>query len=205
MILHEMIPVDLTPDERSAWIAKNHREMVTDTDKIYYKPEEIQEFEKESSVHGRELARLSAIVRTISALVKKGNDSSTTSTIVVFLAEGAKVDIKQKDDQNIITIPATIGTKELEIQRSQNYAALEKGYEIKEVQLYGIPCYESETMEFFDIDANHYPARSRDLTIKEMKEIFGLFMMSNKGNKMKVVEEGTVDTSTGELSSAVGQ
>lgn len=158
--LHRSLPVMLAGYELSQWLRANSVESFDDEVKHFFKPDEIAEFEHESSAKGREMNRLNAILKEVSEAIKKGIVEDLT-----------------------IEIPASLGVKMLETQRRQNDDFIEKGYEIEEARIYGVVDTESETMEYFMEDGSHVKERSRELTPKEkMKHLSTANIMKMAAN-----------------------
>lgn len=173
---HPVLPnaFALQSQELAFWLQSQSTHTFIDRRQEFFSPEQIQEFEHESSLNGREYNRLADLKSRVSDLCRKGTEEAVT-----------------------IVIPATVGAKMLETQRRQNDDFIDRGYEEFDVEVYSIPYAEGETMEFFDSEGNHYPQRSRPLSISEKHKYCG-FLNINKAN---VVQHGNdqVDESTGEI------
>lgn len=139
----------------------------------YLEPQEIQQFEHESSVNGREFNRLNAIKQRVADIVRKGSDKET-----------------------VIKIPASVGTKLLEIQRRQNDDMIETGATKFEIDVFQIPDLDTAKFEFFDSEGNHFPDRTRDMSISERNKHIGI------SNQLYIKQQdngSVVDESTGEI------
>lgn len=181
---HVCLPKHLNNEELLMWLASNAVEKFTQKVPIYFTPEDVQEFEHESSVNGREFNRLKDIVKLVSEAVTKGN----------------------LEEPLTVTIPVTLGTKVLDVQRRQNDDNIERGYEENEVQVFAVPSPETKTMEFFTDEGKHIVDRSRGMSLKEQHEYIGIFLMNNPTPK-PVVNEATsdiVDEDTGEVLGKTG-
>lgn len=169
--MHPSLPKGLTMHELGIWLETNAAEKFTDEQKRFFTPEEIKDFEHESSINGREINKLEDLIKEISAKAKKGNDQPFT-----------------------FTLPVTIGTKLLTQHRRENDDYIEKGYEVIETPIYGIPNVDTHNMEYFDIEGNLVPDRTRPLSPKEKHQFVGIFKNLKNNN------DGTsTDTTTGEI------
>ncbi len=173
---HAVLPngFDLGSPELAAWLQAQSVQTFIDTKKEFYSPEDLQGFEHESSMNGREFNRLAELKKKVSDLCVKGTEVPVT-----------------------IVIPATAGSKLLELQRRQNDDMIETGFEQFDVEVYSIPDADNGTMEFFDADGKHYADRTRPLSISEKHKYGGIFNI----DKRNVVRDGNndVDSSTGEV------
>lgn len=174
---HPVLPngFDLGSKELAAWLSGQSVATFVDKQRAYFTPEEIQEFEHESSVNGREFNKLAGIKQYVSDLCRKGTEEAVT-----------------------IVIPGTVGAKMLELQRRQNDDMIDSGYEETEVEVYAIPDADNQTMEFFDGEGNHYPDRSRSLSISEVHKYCGLLNVGRSSNIIKNGEDN-IDGDTGEV------
>lgn len=169
---HYVLPngFDLGSQELASWLATQSVQTFVDKKRDMFTPEDLQEFEHESSLNGREFNRLADMKSKVSDLCRKGTEVPVT-----------------------IVIPATIGAKALEIQRRQNDDMIERGFSEEDVEVYSIPNVDGGTMEFFDADGKHYSDRTRPLSISEKHKYGGIFNIERpNGNQ-------DVDMSTGEL------
>jgi hypothetical protein len=144
---HPSLPPHLSPEELQGWIINASVEKFTDTTKKYFTPDQIQEFEHESSANGRNINKLLAILEDAAVRIKKGNDEP--------------IDFH---------IPATPGTKKLDGFRRQNDDLVEKGFEEIDVDIFGIVNSATEKMEYFTLDGNIIADRTRALSIKEQNQ-----------------------------------
>jgi hypothetical protein len=163
----------LTQDEFAEWIRMYSVESFEDSEKRYFSPEDISEFEHESSANGREYNKLSDLKKHLGELITKGIEEDFT-----------------------FTIKATVGTKLLDAQRRQNDDLIEKGFEEIEIEVFGIVNQEDETMEFFDIEGKLITERTRSLTPKEKHKHLGMFQMKQN---LKKVGNDIVDEDSGEV------
>lgn len=161
-VIHKSLPQELTLSELFEWLKRNSIEDFMDEIKNYFKPEEIAEFEHESSAAGRERNRIEAILKEVTTLIKKGNQ-----------------DKDGEEAQTIsIDIPVTIGMDLLDKQRRQNDDFVEKGYEIEEKRVYGIVNEADETVEYFTEEGVIVADRTRNLTPKEKMKYIGVRSMN---------------------------
>lgn len=171
---HPSLP-NLSAEELANWIRSSAKETFSHEEKDYFSPDEIVDFEHESVLKGREINRVTDIVKEITSLAKKGTDEAVT-----------------------FTLPKTVGTKALETHRRENDDFVENGYVMRKMDLYGIPNVDSHNMEYFDIEGNEVTERRRSLTAKEKRETLGFFADQKKvGNSL-------IDDNTGELLSGSG-
>lgn len=176
-VRHPALPHALNDNELADWLRLNAVQKFTDKKRDHYTDEELQEFEHESSLNGREYNRLAGIKKMVADLCSKGTEENVT-----------------------IVVPKTVGTKMLEIQRRQNDDMVEFGFEETEVEVFAIPFADAETMEFFDVEGSHYADRSRPMSAKERHEYIGIFQRLAPRNVSKPDANGNVaDTDTGEI------
>lgn len=143
---HNCLP-NLDGKELANWLENNAVNKFQDGKKTYFTPEELQEFEHESSVNGREFNRLTGIKSIVSDLLRKGTDEERT-----------------------IVIPKTVGTKMLEIQRRQNDDFVEAGFDEEMVQIFKVPDFENQSWVFVDAEGFAFDERERGFTMKEKNE-----------------------------------
>lgn len=177
MKLHPLLPNGFTGSELASWLRNNAVEKFTDQRKDMFAVESIREFEHESSVNGREMNKLLDLKALVNKIVTKGNDT---------------------EEEMVFRIPPTLGTKVLDMQRRQNDDLIERGYELVETEIFGIPNPEFGTMEFFDIEGLHITERTRSLSAKEKHEHLGIF--NNDRSRLSIERSGDIaDTDTGEV------
>lgn len=159
---HSVLPkmFDLGSQGLAAWLAGQSVNTFIEPKREYFTPEQIAEYEHESSANGREFNRLAAIKQTVSDLLKKGVEEEMT-----------------------IKIPKTVGTKLLETLRRQNDDLIEVGFIQEDVEVYAIPDVDNGRMEFFDAEGNHYADRSRELSVSEKHKFGGIFSIDSKHAK----------------------
>lgn len=175
---HQALPSHLDETGLSEWIRLNHVEKFVDERKRFFSEEEKNDFEHESALSGREIKRLTDMKKLISTLMLKGNDEERT-----------------------FTIPVTLGTKVLDRNRNQNYDLIERGYETEDVEIYMIPDTHAETMEFFTIDGEVIPERSRPMSAREKHLYMGMFASQKGSSTMSIAQHGDdmVDETSGEV------
>jgi len=144
---HPTLPQNLSETELSAWIKRVKVEQFTESQKKYFTPEEIQEFEHESAINGRWIDRLKSLVKEASEAATNGNDEDV-----------------------VIVIPACSGTKFYDKTRSQNYELIERGYEEIETEVFGIVNRDNGVMEYFTITGVNIEERTRPLSAKEKQQ-----------------------------------
>ena len=174
---HPCLP-NLEGKDLAIWLENHSVNTFTDKDRTMFTPEEIQEFEHESSLNGREFNRLGGIKSLVSDLLRKGTDEERT-----------------------IVIPKTVGTKMLELQRRQNDDFIEAGYAEEEVQVFQVPDFEAQTWVFVDRDGKAFADRERGFTMKEKNEYANEIEFASP-RSLKVVTEKNgdiVNPDTGEV------
>lgn len=171
---HSVLPkaFDLGSTELARWLASQSVNTFIEPKKEYFSPEEIAEYEHESSANGREFNRLAAIKQYVSDLVRKGTGDATSPIT--------------------ITIPVTVGQKSLETFRRQNDDLIEMGFISEDVEVYAIPDVDFGKMEFFDSEGHHYADRTRELSISEKHKFGGIFNIES-------TFASKVEGSTGEI------
>jgi hypothetical protein len=149
---HHALPENiLTPESLANWIKEASRESFTDERKLYFTEDEISEMESQSTNIGRELIKLGDLKKLIVDKLTKGNDEDLE-----------------------VTIPENTGLTELRSRREELDRKVEKGYEVVETKIYSIP-NEDGNMYFFDIEGNLVQDRTRRLSGREVRDIFGMF------------------------------
>ena len=151
---HPALPETMTVEGLADYIKTRALEKYSEEQKVYYTPEEITDLERKISDKNREVLRLSSLQKTITDAIKKGSEDFEAS------------------------IPETIGTDALKKGRDNLSQQVEKGYYTVERLVYGLIYDEDETLEFFDIEGNHIPERSRKLSAKEIDQHIGMFAKS---------------------------
>ena len=171
---HSVLPnaFDLGSTELARWLSSQSTNTFVEPKKEYFSPEQIAEYEHESSANGREYNRLAAIKQQVSDLVRKGTGDATKPITIV--------------------IPVTQGQKSLETFRRQNDDLIEMGFISEDVEVYAIPDIDNGKMEFFDAEGNHYSDRTRELSISEKHKYGGIFNIESKF-------ASKVEGSTGEI------
>jgi hypothetical protein len=142
----------MTIEAKSQWIKEAARETYTHTKKQFFTEDELSEKHRRSTDYTREIIRLTDTKKLIMDAFTKGNESEYEASI-----------------------PETIGIKKLTEMSDQSVRQVDKGYEETTLNIYGIP-HEDGYMYFFDIEGNIIEERTRTLSIREKREIFGLFI-----------------------------
>lgn len=155
---HASLPVHLTVEELQQWIRRASVEKFKDTTKRYFTNEEVQEFEHESSKNGRSINRLMGILAKATGAIKKGTTEELT-----------------------IVIPATVGTDLFDKFRHQNDDLIEAGYEEVECEVFGIVNTRTAEMEYFALDGQIIPERTRGLSAKEKQQYLTVQHMAPQG------------------------
>lgn len=154
--MHQSLP-KMAPEELAYWLKKNAVEQFTDIKKYYFTEEEIATMEHESSVCGREILKLEALLSNVRKFVKKG----------------------VSDDDITLDIPETIGMDALKEQRKDLDLKLERGYSQEEVEVFGVPDLDG-FMYYFDVTGEEMAERKRGLSSTEQRKYNGLFLSHKK-------------------------
>ena len=170
------MPQGLTEQELQQWIQRASVERFKDKTKRYFTPEEIAEFEHESSRNGRSKNKLEILLSTVTELIKKGNPQ-----------------------EMVITIPETIGTVNCDKFRRQNDDLVEAGFEEVECDVFGIVNHRDETMEYFTLDGACIKDRTRPLSIKEKQQYLTIRnMAASTGEGAKVFVDDSLGRAVNE-------
>lgn len=178
---HALLPQHLNVADLANWLMTSAVDRFTDSQKRIFSPDDLTDFEHESSKNGREINRLMDILADAKDHIVKGGEEPLT-----------------------LTLPPTAGTKKLDKFRRQNDDLIETGFELVEMEIFGIPNPENEMMEYFDIEGNHILDRQRPLSAKEKHTHLGMFQKGSN-SKLFVANRGgaagnaDVDEDTGEF------
>lgn len=146
---HSALPKFTTPEALGQWLDENAAETFLHETKIYLDEDEKDDLRKKIASQGIEINQLNRLKKQLSESLEKGS-------------QGYNVDM-----------PETLGLKMIKKGRTNLEELLERGYNTETVRIYGVPDHESETMEFFDIEGNHFPDRSRTLSQREINLFIG--------------------------------
>lgn len=178
---HSLLPQHLNAADLANWLQTSAVDRFTDSQKRIFTPDDLAEFEHESSKNGREINRLMNQLEEAKLHIVKGGEDPLT-----------------------LTFPPTTGTKKLEKFRRQNDDLIETGFEMEEQEIFGIPNPENENMEYFNIEGIHIPDRTRPLSPKEKHTHLGMFQ-AQAANRTKLFIQGSrpgdlaADDETGEV------
>jgi hypothetical protein len=139
------------------WLKNNAKEVYTEEKRYYYTEEELLNFKNTAVKSGIEINNLSTLKAKVSKWLEEGTD---------------KV---EDDDDLTIDVPHTAGIKELKVRREMCEREVEKGYRSENVKIFGIPNQDDNTMNFFDSQGGIFDERTRALSMKEIREYFGIF------------------------------
>lgn len=171
---HPSLPQMLSAAELQQWIIKASVERFKDKTKRYFSQEEVASFEHESSKNGRHKNKLEGILAHVTGLIRNGNDQEL-----------------------IITIPETIGTKNCDKFRKQNDDLIETGFEEVECEVFGIVNTREELMEYFMLDGSIISERTRPLSIREKQQYLLVRQIVPGGSGARLsIEEGAERTGT---------
>jgi hypothetical protein len=190
---HEICPSTMTIESLADWIRSNKVDVFNHEEKINLTEDEINEFQKSSSLASRAIDKLKGTMKYIQETIKNGTpfDNGTMDHRPVS-----------------VTIPPTKGLKALEANRKFADEQLENGYKMDITTLYLLPWPEFKKMVAVDIEGNEWTKYSRDMSLdeyrqhgrpileatEEVKEILeenGMKITKAKGNTVKIekVEE----------------
>jgi len=158
MARHFALPESITKEALGTWIKQSAKETFTHEKKEYFTEEEISEMESESTKLGREIIKLSDLKKSVTDWLTKGNE----------------------EEEIEVPIPVTRGLKTLKNTREELDRKVEKGYEVTETKVYGIP-HEDGQMFYFDIEGMLIEERTRSLSHRERREYFGMFVTGEFG------------------------
>ncbi|HAH37510.1 MAG TPA: hypothetical protein DCL81_13630 [Algoriphagus sp.] len=150
----------MTIEARAQWIKDAARETYTHTKQEFFTEDELAEKHRQSTDYTREIIRLSDTKKLIMDAFTKGNENEYE-----------------------VSIPQTLGIKHLTEMRDRLVRQVDKGFEETTLNIYGIP-HEDGNMYFFDIEGNIIAERTRSLSIREKREIFGLFIGETEVRKV---------------------
>jgi hypothetical protein len=149
---HPSLPQSLTPELLASWISQNAKEKFTEEKKYYYTEDELNEFKDSAVKSGIELNNLAEK----KARLNKIFDNGTPEYINIDITE-------------------TKGIKALKEEREANERQVERGYKVESIVVYGIPNQDTHYMDYFDIEGNEIPDRTRPLSAKEIREYVSQF------------------------------
>lgn len=141
----------MTAEARGVWIKDNAVQTFTDTIREHFTEEVLAEKHKRSTDLTREIIKL----------------TDTKKAIVDALSKGC-------DSEFDVTIPETNGIRNLTKERDALVRIVDKGYSEEEVEIFGIP-HEDGFIYFFDAGGENYPERTKKMSIKERRAVFGMF------------------------------
>jgi hypothetical protein len=152
--LHPSLPKTLTPELLANWLKQNAKEKFTDEQKHYYTPDELAELKDNAVTAGIEINKLGALKGELVKLIDKGCE-----------------------EYKPYEIYETPGIDALKKTRQRNETAVETGYELVKLEIFGIPNQDTKSMDYFDIEGNEIPDRCRPLSTKEVREYVSQFTM----------------------------
>lgn len=167
--IHSSLPQHLSFEELQVWIMRASVERFKDKTKRYFAPEELQEFEHESSRNGRHKNKLESILQAVTELIRKGNDK-----------------------EMVITIPETVGTQNCDKFRRQNDDLIEAGFEEVDCEVFGIVNNRDETIEYFTLDGSCITERTRSLSMKEKQQYLVVNHMASTNSGAKLIIDESV-------------
>lgn len=141
----------LTIEARAQWIIDNSRQDLKHTKQEYFTEEELAAKHQRSTELTSEIIELADMKKSIMDSLTKGSENELE-----------------------VTIPSTAGIRKLTSLRDELVRVVKKGFEEHDIEIYGIP-HEDGFMYFFDIEGNVFEERTKKLSIKERRAIFGMF------------------------------
>lgn len=173
-MIYNTFPQTMTPENLASWIVTNALETKDHTDETPLLPDEIRDFEHESSLASRAIDRLNGIKESFIEVLKNGNSL---------------------DEPMEFKIPPTKGLKLLSANREFYDMQLERGFKINITTIYFVPSPEEAKAIGTDIEGKEWPEYTRDLTEPEMEKIGKLFIKykTKKGKKSAGVTDTVKD------------
>lgn len=188
MARHELCPSTMTVENLADWIRSNKADVFNHTEKLPLTEEEINEYQKASSLASRAIDRLKDTLKYITDTIKNGTPFDTNVM----------------DHRPLtVTIPPTKGITSLEANRKFADRQLENGYKEDITTLYLMPWPEFRKMVAVSIEGEEWSKYSRDMSedeyrqhgrpvleasaeVKAVLEENGLKITEAKGNKARV-------------------
>lgn len=152
---HECTPQTMTPENLADWIKSNKVEVTNHIEKIPLSDEEINEFQRSSSLASRQIDKLKDTLKYFKALIDKGTPWNFAISDHVPIS---------------VTIPPTKGIKVLEANRKNADDQIEKGYREEVTSIYLIPWPEYKKMVAVDIEGEEWSKYSREMTLDEVRQ-----------------------------------
>jgi len=128
----------------------NARSISKHEKRIFYSEEEIEERRKDLSDIYIQLKKLKELKQLVAERLRDGNN-----------------------DELLVTLPSTLGTKSLTKTAEKIAGELEKGYFDESFDVYAIPNEIDYTMDYYDEFGNLIEDRVRPLSKKEIFNFFG--------------------------------
>lgn len=152
---HEICPATMTNEQLADWIQTNKTEIKNHIEKFPLTPEEINEFQKSSSLASRAIDKLKDTLKYFQEYIKNGTpyDSATENFRPVT-----------------VTIPPSQGVKVLEANRKFADRQLESGYREEITPVYMLPWPEKKRMVALDIVGEEWSKYSRQMTDDEVRQ-----------------------------------
>lgn len=152
---HDACPSTMTIENLADWITSNKVDVINHVEKFPLTADEINEFQRSSSLASRAIDKLKDTVKYFTETVKNGTpwDPATENNRPVS-----------------VTIPPTQGVKVLEANRKFADRQLENGYREEVTSIYLIPWPEMEKMVAMDITGEEWSKYSRQMTKDEVRQ-----------------------------------
>jgi hypothetical protein len=188
MARHELCPSTMTVENLADWIRSNKADVFNHTEKIPLTEEEINDYQKASSLASRAIDRLKDTLKYFTETIKNGTPFDTNVM----------------DHRPVtVTIPPSKGVTSLEANRKFADRQLENGYKEDITTLYLMPWAEFRKMVAVSIEGEEWSKYSRDMSedeyrqhgrpileasaeVKAVLEENGLKITEAKGNKARI-------------------
>lgn len=139
------------------WIMRNSKERFKHTKQIAYTAEEITEKSKKSCQAGVGIMNMEKIMADVKSAVENG--------------------IPENGEPFIVEIrPNTAGMKSLKTERRQWDVEVDRGYMELNMDIFGLPDAQTNSMIYVTIEGEEVEDRKRSLSPREKHDFFGIFM-----------------------------
>jgi len=162
---HLCLPQTMTTGNLAEWIKANATEVIEHVEKTELDEDQVHELEKKSSLASRAIDRLEIIKKEFMEVLTEGTPD-----------EEEPVDI---------TINPTKGFKILKANRAFADKQLEQGFTELAVPLYMIPYPEESEMVAVDIEGNHWPEFTKEMTSDQINQHKPMLKREKKEKKVK--------------------
>lgn len=174
---HDICPLTMTPEQLADWIRSNKVDQVNHSEKIPLTEEEINTFQRDSSLASRSIDKLKQTLKYFTALIKKGTPWDS---------------ITEHHKPISVTIPPSKGLEKLQANREFADMQLEQGYREDVTSLYFIPWPEYEKMIAMTIEGEEWSSYSRRMTEDEVKQ-HGKPILRASADMLDVLEANDIE------------